>query len=56
MLRDELPAEELEVYSQLKKEQIAQIALLLMLEEGARRRVRALLSYPDKLSPEPVQR
>jgi hypothetical protein len=56
MLRDEPPAEELEAYSQLKKEQIAQIVLLLLLEEGARGRLRAFLSYPEQLSPEPVQR
>jgi hypothetical protein len=55
MLRAEPSAADLEAYFQLTPEQIAQIVLLLLLEEGARDRLRAVLSGTEQLPPQPLQ-
>jgi hypothetical protein len=46
----EPPAEELEAYIGLKPEEIAQIVVLLLMQEGAQQRLSALLSHSE-LSP-----
>ncbi len=50
----EPPAEELEAYFGLKPEEIAQIVLLLLMQEGAQQRLGALLSSSEQLPVKPA--
>jgi hypothetical protein len=56
MIRPEPPAEQLEAYLVLKQEQIVQIVLLLLMQEGASDRLQAFLSRSEQLDSQPVQR
>jgi hypothetical protein len=54
LMRREPSAEELEAYFGLEPQQIAQIALLLLMEEGVRQRLSALLSGFEQLPVKPA--
>ena len=47
-------AEELEAYFGLEPEQIAQIVLLLLVQEGAQKRLGAILSRSEQLPVKPA--
>jgi hypothetical protein len=48
LMRCEPPAEELEAYFGLKPDEIAQIVLLLLMQEGVQQRLSAALSRFDQ--------
>jgi hypothetical protein len=48
LMRCEPPAEELEACFGLKPEEIAQIVLLLLMQEGVRQRLSAILACSDQ--------
>jgi len=50
MLRDQPTTEQLAAYLGLKREEIAQIVLLLLMEEGARQRLGTLLSSSNQFN------
>lgn len=54
MRRCESPAEELAAYLGLKPEEISQIVLLLLVEEGVQQRLRALLPHSEPLPVKPA--
>ena len=54
LMRGEPTAEELAAYFGLEPEQIGQIVLLLMMQEGVQQRLRALLSQPGPLPLKPA--
>jgi hypothetical protein len=54
LMRREPPAEELGAYFGLEPEQIAQIVVLLLMQEGVRQRLTALLSGFEKLPVKPA--
>jgi hypothetical protein len=54
MRRCEPPAEELEAYLGLRPEEIVQIVLLLLMQEGAQQRLHTLLPHSDQLPVKPA--
>ena len=48
LMRREPPAEDLEAYFGLEPEEIAQIVLLLLMQEGVRQRLSAILSHSEQ--------
>jgi hypothetical protein len=51
LMRREPPAEELEAYFGLEPEQIAQIVLLMLMQEGVQQRLSALLILEQPVKP-----
>ena len=54
--RPEPLTEELEAYLRLSQDEIAEIVLLLLMEEGCAFSAQRLFSRAEQLSPQPVQR
>jgi hypothetical protein len=55
MLRDEPTPEELEACLGLTHEEIAQMVLLLLMQESAEKQLQGFLSRHEQSSPQPVQ-